>query len=78
MLFAVVAAQAEKRIALVIGNSGYKDSPLTNPRNDARLMAKTLKDVGFEVKTILDGDFRAMKLALVQFGRRFHTRLDQY
>lgn len=63
------SSYAEKRIALVIGNSAYKDSPLTNPGNDARLMAETLEKVGFEVTTLLDGDHRAMKLAMVRFGR---------
>ena len=69
LFFAFAQAQAERRIALVIGNSAYKDSPLTNPRNDAQLMAQTLKQVGFEVRTLLDGDYRAMKLAMVRFGR---------
>jgi Caspase domain len=41
-------ASADKRIALVIGNSAYqKVSPLDNPRNDAQLMAETLRGVGF-------------------------------
>ena len=41
---------AEHRIALVIGNSAYKIAPpLPNPANDARLMAKTLRGLGFEV-----------------------------
>ena len=33
-------AEAEKRIALVIGNSTYADAPLKNPKNDAALMAE--------------------------------------
>ncbi len=33
------AQQKEKRVALVIGNSSYKTSPLKNPVNDARDMA---------------------------------------
>jgi uncharacterized caspase-like protein len=38
------------RIALIIGNSAYiAVSPLTNPKNDADLMAKTLQSVRFEV-----------------------------
>jgi uncharacterized caspase-like protein len=43
-------APAEKRVALVIGNSAYKNvTPLDNPRNDARLMADTLRTLGFTV-----------------------------
>jgi uncharacterized caspase-like protein len=37
------------RIALVIGNGAYKDSPLKNPVNDARAVAAKLKALGFEV-----------------------------
>ncbi len=43
-------AQAqETRVALVIGNSNYKNSPLKNPVNDARDMAVKLKSLGFIV-----------------------------
>jgi len=36
------------RVALVIGNSEYQSIPaLTNPRNDARLIAERLKSLGF-------------------------------
>jgi TPR repeat protein len=41
-------ASAEKRVALVIGNSAYRNvSRLDNPSNDARLMADTLRKLGF-------------------------------
>jgi Caspase domain len=41
-------AQAEKRVALVIGNSAYVHVPrLSNPVNDAKLMAETLRGLGF-------------------------------
>lgn len=44
------AASAEKRVALVIGNSAYQNvTPLTNPANDASAMTTTLKDAGFDV-----------------------------
>jgi len=39
---AVAGAQVESRVALVIGNSTYREVPLRNPVNDARAMAKTL------------------------------------
>ena len=43
------AALAEKRVALVIGNSSYeKVARLGNPANDATLMAETLKAAGFD------------------------------
>lgn len=40
---------SEKRVALVIGNSAYKSSPLRNPTNDARDMAAKLRGLGFDV-----------------------------
>jgi uncharacterized caspase-like protein len=43
------AAAADKRIALVIGNGAYKSSPLKNPVSDARAVAATLKQLGYEV-----------------------------
>jgi uncharacterized caspase-like protein len=43
-------AHAEKRVALVIGNSHYKNvTPLDNPVNDAKLMAETLRALGFVI-----------------------------
>jgi hypothetical protein len=43
------SAPGERRVALVIGNSAYQNSPLLNPANDARDMAATLRVLGFEV-----------------------------
>jgi Caspase domain/YARHG domain len=41
-------AAAEKRVALVVGNSAYQSVPrLDNPRNDALLVADTLNRLGF-------------------------------
>ena len=43
-------AQAEKRVALVIGNNDYKNVPkLQKAVNDARTMGDTLKQLGFSV-----------------------------
>ncbi len=42
-------AESAKRIALVIGNSAYTNSPLKNPVNDAKDMANKLRGLGFEV-----------------------------
>lgn len=59
---------AGRRIALVVGNSRYASSPLTNPANDAELISMTLMQVGFEVRLVQDGDQRAMKRAIQEFG----------
>jgi uncharacterized caspase-like protein len=43
-------AFAEKRVALIIGNSAYQNAPqLPNPVNDAALITATLKSAGFDV-----------------------------
>ncbi len=50
LFFSVAHAQPkEARVALVIGNSAYKTSPLRNPVNDAKDMATKLRGLGFVV-----------------------------
>ncbi len=62
--------RAEPRIALVIGNGAYEAvSPLTNPLNDAGLMARTLEELGFEVTLVGDADLGTMQGAISAFGR---------
>ena len=53
-MFIATPAIADKRVALVIGNSAYRNvAPLDNPGNDARLLADTLRGLGF---TLVGGD----------------------
>jgi len=50
------SASAEKRVALVLGNSAYQNvTRLDNPRNDAALMAETLSGLGFTLVGGFDG-----------------------
>jgi uncharacterized caspase-like protein len=50
LLVALVPAAAEKRVALVMGNSAYlHTAPLKNPSNDATDMAEKLRQLGFDV-----------------------------
>src|SRR5712692_8209629 len=43
-------ALAEKRVALVLGNSAYQNvAPLSNPVNDGAVIAAMLKNAGFDV-----------------------------
>lgn len=44
-----VAKKIEKRIALIIGNDGYKFGKLDSPVNDARMISTVLKEFGFEI-----------------------------
>jgi len=62
------APNAERRLALVIGNSAYKTSPLRNPVNDARAMAGALTETGFAVTLVEDGTQAGMRRAIRNFG----------
>jgi hypothetical protein len=64
---------SDKRIALVIGNSGYREAPLVNPSNDAKAMATLLHSLGFEVITHENLMKRAMDDAIRAFGKRLRT-----
>ncbi len=59
---------AESKLALIIGNSNYKSSPLSNPVNDARDMADTLAELGFEVAVYTDLNRQGMRQAIRKFG----------
>ncbi len=61
-------AATVKRIALVVGNGKYPTAPLKNPVNDARAMAKTLKELGFEVTLRENTSQRDLAAAVRQFG----------
>ena len=63
-------AWAVERVALVIGNTAYAESPLRNPINDARAMNQALVHLGFDVVLLTDGDQRAMQRAIGQFSRK--------
>jgi tetratricopeptide (TPR) repeat protein len=61
---------AGRRVALVIGNSAYRDvGALRNPSNDARLVAAALRRVGFsDVIEKYDLGLAQMVAALKEFG----------
>ena len=63
-------AQAESRVALVIGNSHYAFSPLGNPVNDASDMGRVLKKLGFDVLVYTDVDRKQMRQAIREFGEK--------
>ena len=65
------AAGAERRVALVVGNSAYQHAaPLKNPRNDANALARSLARLGFEVVKGLDLDKAAFERSVRSFARR--------
>jgi carboxyl-terminal processing protease len=63
-------AEAEPRVALVVGNSHYGQNlgTLPNPVNDAGLMAQALQQTGFQVIKVTDADQKKMKRAIADFG----------
>src|SRR6266480_3958639 len=61
------AAQAEKRIALVVGNASYQAGALNTPANDAGLIAQTLQAAGFDVVGARDLDQDSLRRAFRDF-----------
>ncbi len=65
----------------MIGNGAYADSPLKNPVNDARAMATSLRELGFEVIVRENANLQQMDDAVREFGRRLeraHAGLFYY
>jgi hypothetical protein len=75
MVLAPDAAWAEKRVALIVGNSAYQTVPqLPNPARDAAAVAKLFKDAGFDTVDI------ALNVGNLEFKRsirKFETTADQ-
>lgn len=62
-------ALADKRVALVMGNSAYQNvARLGNPANDASAMTETLKNAGFDVESRRDLKTSEMRRALRDFS----------
>ncbi|MHC4047439.1 caspase family protein [Bradyrhizobium sp. 23AC] len=65
----------EQRVALVIGNSNYKNAPqLANPDNDAESMAKFLNSAGFEVVAATDLTQNDMLRVVQDFSAKVSAR----
>ena len=59
-----------KRVALVIGNSTYRNVPtLPNPANDGADIAAALTRLGFAVTLVTNASFDQMRRGLIAFGR---------
>jgi Caspase domain len=75
MVLAPDAAFADKRVALVVGNSAYQTVPkLPNPSGDANSVAKMFRDAGFDsVEVLIDVGNLEFKRAI----RKFENEADQ-
>jgi hypothetical protein len=67
-IFLAKAQMPTRRIAYVIGNAEYSNAPLYNPINDARDMAKTLQNLGFEVKIFENVKLHLFKNIIQQYS----------
>jgi hypothetical protein len=76
MCVGIGSAHAEKRVALVIGNSAYRAVPaLPNPAADAKLMSDTLLSLGFFLVgggAQVDLDKAGFDDALREFGKELN------
>ncbi|MEO5757728.1 MAG: caspase domain-containing protein [Mesorhizobium sp.] len=76
LVFALVltltnAAHAERRVALVLGNSQYQHAPaLPNPVHDAQAMAERLKSLDFEVVSGFDLTKLQTQTTIAQFAKQ--------
>ena len=67
--FATIEARADRRVALVIGNSEYREIPaLKNPDKDAEGVSDTFRQAGFDV-------FLAKDVTKLQFEEKFRSYL---
>lgn len=69
------AAWAEKRVALIVGNSRYQTVPqLANPSRDANAVAKLFRDAGFDSVEV---QINVGNLEFKRAIRKFETSADQ-
>jgi Caspase domain/Putative peptidoglycan binding domain len=70
-LVGATTAQADKRVAFVVGNGAYKHvAALPNPAVDAKSMARLLRNVGFEVVEGSNLTRDKMTERLLDFGKK--------
>lgn len=66
---------SEQRVALVIGNSNYRNvSRLPNPANDAKSIAELLNTAGFEVISATDLNHNEMVQVMQDFSGKIASR----
>jgi hypothetical protein len=64
-------ARADRKVALVVGNTQYKNPSLVllNPKNDAEDIAAALRGLDFEVVLVVDATKHDFDVAMTQFAR---------
>ena len=66
----------QTKLALIIGNSAYKEAPLANPANDAQAMAIKLLELGFTVIKKENAGREDMLKAVRDFGNQLKAKSD--
>lgn len=66
-------ALVEKRIALVVGNGAYAFAPLKNPTHDSEAVAELLRQMGFDVVELEDGNRLQLNAAI----EAVRTRIEE-
>jgi uncharacterized caspase-like protein len=67
---AALPAQAQKRVALLVGNNAYESIPkLQTAVNDARAVGTTLREIGFSVTVAENRSRRAMSETFLAFDK---------
>ena len=71
MVLTAEAARADRRVAFVVGNGAYRSvAQLPNPPVDAKAMAATLRNIGFDVVEGTNLTRDKMTEKLLDFGRK--------
>ena len=71
LLLGLTVASAERRVALVLGNSQYEHAAaLPNPVRDAQAMAERLQALGFEVVSGFDLTKQQTQTTVAQFAKQ--------
>ena len=70
VLFSADAAWADRKVALVVGNTHYKNPSLVllNPKNDAEDVAAALRALDFDVVLVVDASKRDFDSAVTRFS----------
>ncbi|MDR1302081.1 MAG: caspase family protein, partial [Treponema sp.] len=75
----VSSLAAQQKYALVIGNGAYTGiTRLNNPVNDARDMEATLKNLGWTVDLVLNGNLDQMEGAAIRLKNRLAASQNSY
>ena len=69
-------ALAAPKVALIIGNSAYKSSPVSDAFNDVDLMAQTFRTLGFEVEAKKNVNQKKMRRLIKSFSQKLSKQKD--